>query len=210
MILDDGFQHRHLARDADLVLIDATLPFGYGRLLPRGLLREPLSALKRATQFILTRVDLASESDVERSIATIRHWAPQTPIAQTRLAPVSLSNYSGQRRPLSDLQTSRWLGLAAIGNPENFRRQLQRLGCRLESFRAFADHHPFTPTELDSLAASAYRAGAKHLVCTGKDLVKIAADQIGQLSVWSLDVAIEFVSGQLPLEQAIANVSVEG
>ena len=185
LILDDGFQHRRLARDLDMVLIDATLPFGYGHVLPRGLLREPLTSLSRADWLVIHRADLVAPGELQAIQQTIAHWAPHVPSSCTRQAAEVLVNTQHHQQPLEALRSGRWYGFAAIGNPRNFQIALEQLGCELVGFQSFRDHHPYTAEDLRRVQQAAKSAGATQLVCTGKDLVKIGAAAIDGLPLWA-------------------------
>ncbi len=139
LILDDGFQYVRLERDENIVLIDATNPFGNGCLLPRGIMREPLEALARATQFILTRCDQAR--DLAELKAQLAVWCPYAPIRCTRHAPTELWRVSdGAHMPAAELRERQVSACCAIGNPDAFFHTLEDLGARLETKLAFPDH----------------------------------------------------------------------
>lgn len=205
VVLDDGFQHRRLARDLDVVAVDATDPFGCGRLFPRGLLREPLGGLTRARAVVLTR---ASAVAAERRgairaalVAACRGAAPVWAEAVHR--PVGLRDAGGATRPLDDLRGRRVLAFAGIGNPAAFRSALAALGAEVVAFRPLPDHHAYTAADLDSLAREAATARADFAVTTLKDLVKIRRQALDGLPLAALEIAIEFTAGGAELEAAI-------
>ena len=139
-VLDDGFQHRRLHRDADVVLIDATNPFGYGHVLPRGMLREPIEGLRRANLIVITRATLATASAIETIERTIRAIHPVVPIvrADARLdAPVDAD---GRQQTLDG---RRVLAFSGIGNPAAFERSLADAGVNVVACRRFGDHHRY-------------------------------------------------------------------
>src|SRR5262249_22620882 len=103
IILDDGFQHRRLARDLDIVLIDATNPWGFGHLLPRGLLREPVSSLRRANLVVITRVDQAPREGVDAIRREILQIHRQAGIVEATFPPVRLINSAGAGAALASL-----------------------------------------------------------------------------------------------------------
>lgn len=177
LILDDGFQYVLLERDENVVLIDATNPFGNGRLIPRGILREPLSALRRATHFMLTRCDQAG--DISALMRTLGEIAPGRPVRRTRHAPVALRRLSdGAALPLETLRGRAIAAACAIGNPDAFFATLERLGAKLVEKYPYRDHASFTVT-------SAYP-----IVVTEKDAVRLATPQE---NIWALEIAIEDV-----------------
>ena len=150
LLLDDGFQYTRLARDENVLLIDAVNPFGNGALLPRGILREPLDALSRATQVVLTRCDQAD--DVNALVATVHKHAPNVPIRKTRHAPETLWNTSGgAEMQLGELAGKEITAVCAIGHPESFFTTLEALGATIAQRLTFPDHAPipesaFPPT----------------------------------------------------------------
>jgi tetraacyldisaccharide 4'-kinase len=168
-VLDDGFQHRRVRRDVDLVLIDATNPFGFGHVLPRGLLRERVSGIRRAAAVVITRADLVPESELIGVEGSIRRHHPHVPIVRSWTAFTRLSD----GRPVESLREQPVAAFCGIGNPDAFRVTLDRLGARVVAFRAFPDHHPFTPAELAEVTRNAEAAGATVLVTTAKDRTRL-------------------------------------
>ncbi|MEM8494331.1 MAG: tetraacyldisaccharide 4'-kinase [Planctomycetota bacterium] len=170
-MLDDGFQHRQAARDLDLVLIDATRPFGFGHLLPRGLLREPLSALRRADAVIVTRADQVSPTELDGINRQVTEHHGQPPIAHAAHTWSSLQTLDSPR-PVEELAGHDVFGVAGIGNPAAFRRQLESASRRLAGFQAFGDHHPYTADDVNQVFRAAEQARATAVVTTEKDWVK--------------------------------------
>ncbi len=207
ILLDDGFQHRRLARDLDILVVDALEPFGFGRVFPRGTLREPLAGCGRAQAIALSRSDLvtADERDVIR-----REFARLTPRAawiELRSSPRCLVNQSGEQRDVAELAGRPSAAFCGIGNPEGFRQQLAGLGYRLADFREFADHQRYGQAEIDWLAAWLGSLGVAAAVCTRKDLVKLPHDRLGQVPLWALAIELEVVAGRDELEALLAAVA---
>lgn len=196
LLLDDGFQHRRLARDLDLVLIDALQPWGYGSLLPRGLLREPRSALRRAHLIGLTRADQVDSETRERMRQEIAA-ATAAPVVEIAFVPTGLVNTAGTRAPLSRLHETTLGACCGIGHPQAFRRTLTARGAppTPERFRAYPDHHRYTPADLADLAGWVRATGIEVLVVTQKDLVKLPLTHIGRAELWALEISVEFLSG---------------
>ncbi len=166
LLLDDGFQHARIKRDLDVVLIDGLDPFGQDEVIPLGHLREPLSALSRASVLIITR----AEDDLRyRAICTrLREYNPNAPIFRTRLLARSWRDYrTGTRMP--DLAARRVAAFCGLGNPESFWRTLDSLGLEVVFRWAFDDHHSYTLFELQRIAHQAQACGAEILVTTEKD-----------------------------------------
>ncbi len=164
-ILDDGFQHLRLARDVNILLLDALDPFGNGHLLPAGRLREPKSAMARADLVVITRS--AHAPAVE---AVVRRFTP-VPIfyAQPELKEVYLED-----RGTEDTKTADWLGkrmfvFCGIGNPQAFVENVAHWGMEVAGHMAFRDHHRYTPADAAEIERRAAAAGAQTLICTEKD-----------------------------------------
>ena len=182
IVLDDGFQHRRLRRDLDVVLIDALEPFGLGRLFPRGLLREPLRSLKRSGVVVLSRADLigageraAIKDEAERKAGSLR-WV------EARHAPLDLIDDEGVSSSLDLVAGKSVAAFCGIGNPEGFRRTVLGLCCDLVDFRVFPDHHAYTARDVRSLEAlGGCRRGANLVLTTQKDSVKLAQARWGRL-----------------------------
>ncbi len=207
VVLDDGFQHRQLARDLDIVLIDATNPWGYGRQLPRGLLRESPDGLSRAGLVVVTRADLATATERERILAAIRRQTA-APVVVSRFIPHGLRDATGQLHPGDDWRGRRVVGFCGIGNPEAFRATLERMGVELasHSVSAFADHHHYTRDDRDRLLAEADAAHAAGLLCTLKDLVKFPVAET-RLPILAVDIAFDVIDGRDAWDAAVAHVA---
>ena len=166
LILDDAFQHRSLFRDIDIVLIDAARPFGNGLLLPRGPLREPPQALRRAS--ILLRTGDADHEEPLREV-------PSLPSFRGTHRPRELVEAAtGRVSPPTVLQGQKVFAFAGIGSPEAFRRGLTALGAKVVSFQAFPDHHPYDRSDIETLRRLAAESGAARIVTTEKDGVRLA------------------------------------
>jgi tetraacyldisaccharide 4'-kinase len=178
LILDDGFQHRRLFRGFDLVLIDACNPFGFGHIHPRGLLREPLSGLRRADAFLLTRSDQAEPSQLDRITATIREHNSIAPMYRATHALVGLRSASlpASAEPdatLDRLSERPFFAFAGIAQPEALDRQLSTFGPTYRGHEWFPDHHDYTPDDLRRLRDQALSAGAQLIITTEKDWAKL-------------------------------------
>jgi tetraacyldisaccharide 4'-kinase len=178
VVLDDGFSHLRLARDLDIVLIDALDPFGGGYLLPRGLLREPLSGLRRAGAVIVTRADLATEQRLRELDDVIKCHGMTGPIAHARHEPLALVPLEGgQAREPGWLAGRTVAAFCGIGNPAGFAATLEALGARLaRPMFALEDHAAYDPRQLAALNAhldTSRQAGAELAICTQKDAVKL-------------------------------------
>ncbi|MBC8032409.1 MAG: tetraacyldisaccharide 4'-kinase [Pyrinomonadaceae bacterium] len=167
-VLDDGFQHLRLARDLNIVTIDATEPWGGGRLLPQGRLREPRTSLARADCVVITRVDQTADLDSLRDAVT--EVADGIPVFMSRMLTSGLFTLAGEPVVFPLQPTGAFCG---VGNAESFFNHLRGAGQELAFTRAFADHHQYKQTELDALAREATAHGAVSLITTAKDAIKL-------------------------------------
>jgi tetraacyldisaccharide 4'-kinase len=207
LVLDDGFQHRRLARDLDVVLVDATDPWGGNYLLPRGGLREPKRNLRRAGFVVLTRCDAAG-ADIVRGIEDeIRTLVPGAPVAKTIHAPLEL--LSGSAREGTEALRGRRVGaFCGIGNPDAFRATLTSLGADVRDFRSYPDHHPYTRADVDDLRAWAIGLPADAwVVTTQKDWVKLRITDLGGRPLWAVRVGLQFVEGGAEFNVAVLNAA---
>jgi len=207
LLLDDGFQHRRLARDLDLVLIDCTQPWGHGHLLPRGLLREPPSSLRRAGIVLLTRCDQVDPERRQHIRREIGRRAPAVPIVETSHRPTELIGSSGSQAELETLRGRPAAAFCGLGNPEAFRRTLLDQGASLTAFRTFADHHPYNRADVADLCRWAAELPADtHVVTSQKDLVKLRVPDLAGRPLWALRIRLQIQSGQEILEQHLRAV----
>jgi len=196
-VLDDGFQHYAMERDLDIVLIDCLLPFGGGHLLPRGLLREPPSALRRAYIVILTRSDLVSPERKQQVRQRIARIDSSLPIAEAVHAAVDfVENGEAARHPSDAFRGSRVLLFSGIGNPEGFERTVESLGAEAAAVYRFRDHHRYYDHELIELARRAADLGCDAVVTTEKDMVKIGRCWKAETPLLALRVRFEITSGE--------------
>lgn len=209
LLLDDGFQHRRLARDLDIVLLDALEPFGYGHVLPRGLLREPLAGLRRAQAIVLSRADLVDAASRERTQVIARRYAPEALWVEAAHRPVELVNARGDRGDLTALTSGRWGAFCGIGNPEGFKRTLSGLGGEVAAWKLFPDHHGYAREDVKQLAAWARADQLTGLACTHKDLVKLAIDSIGETPLWALRIGIEILAGEEALSALLQPIALQ-
>ena len=164
-VLDDGFQHLQLARDVDIVLIDAMNPFGGGHLLPAGRLREPLSALSRADVIVITRSGHASAIE-----AAIRRNS-DAPIFYARAHLEYIQEFRGESSGTKyrEAHSRKWFAFSGIGNPAAFRADLREWGLDVAGYQAFPDHHRYTAQEMKAIEDAAHAVGANAIICTEKD-----------------------------------------
>lgn len=204
VILDDGFQHRRLSRDLDIVLVDCLRPWGLAAvdgdpvraLLPRGLLREAPAALERADLIVLTRSDRVDAETRERLCAELFRFAPSVPVAMAAHRPTSLATPDGERLAPTAL-AGRDVDLASgIGNPEGFEASITSLGANVVTHRRFPDHHHFVSGDLDGLGAD-----GRPVVVTEKDAVKLVGER-----VHVLEIEFAYTSGEPVLDAKLESL----
>ena len=196
IVLDDAFQHIKLVRDIDLVLLDYRHPFGNAYLLPRGVLREPISALKRADAFILTRSDASSDEDFSVSGSSeeilkvkLKHFKCNAPIFKTFhianiFAVVKEKTTTSEYGP-KFLQKRRVFVFSGLANNRDFRRTIASFKCVMTGFLEFPDHHPYSDKDFENIVQSAKSVGADCLITTEKDYVRIA-----HRTTWPVDLVV--------------------
>ncbi|MGD8396313.1 MAG: tetraacyldisaccharide 4'-kinase, partial [Candidatus Eiseniibacteriota bacterium] len=225
LVLDDGFQHRRLVRDLDIVTVSAADPLGGGRLLPAGRLREPPRALARADLVVVTAGDsavpgdAAAASDVARQV--VARWAPGVPcvVARTRwcgVRPVTAGVPSALRSggvpgtpsspPEPPPPSGPVLLVSGIARPGRFEASARAAGLEVCDHRIFGDHHVYTPREAASLGEDAARLAARRVVTTMKDAPRLAAVWSAPVPLAVALVELEPVVGAPGLEEAVASV----
>lgn len=173
IVLDDGFQHRKLKRDRDIVLIDATNPFGWKALLPKGTLREEFQGgLKRATEFIITKSDLVSEIEVKK----IKRYLIQKTGKNVSTAVhgvTSIVDLNGNQKPLFWISGKKVLLFSGLANPLNFEKTVISLNPSYIDRIDFMDHHNFQASDIKRILDKAKKTKADYIITTEKDFVKL-------------------------------------
>ncbi len=207
LLLDDGFQHLKLRRDLDIVVIDGSNPFGNGMLLPRGILREPLSSLKRAQLFCITRVDQSHQ--LEHLRVQLRRINPKARRIETVHRPRRLRTLgSDQEVPLAFLEGRKVFALSSLGNPDSFERTLETLGAKIAGRARYRDHHVYTVEDLETSWQQAKEAGSEAIVTTEKDVVRfpphfdpLAAHS--EIPIFVLEIELALVAGEAVLADVV-------
>ncbi len=204
IILDDAFQHRQLARDIDIVLLDARRPFGNGHLLPRGPLREPPSALARGDAFVMMRSSSVLSKPAATDEAQIKSQAGDKPVFQAIRIPqiraiITCHAKVGQLRDqaaqlscskvLKDRKVYAFCGLASN---TGFRRTLEGFGCQIIGFAEFADHHWYSQREIKTIFNTAHAEQADMVVTTDKDYVRMSRWGKGQVDLVVMGLEVRF------------------
>jgi tetraacyldisaccharide 4'-kinase len=210
LLLDDGFQHRALHRDLDVVVLDASNPFGNGHLLPRGPNREPPSALRRAGLVWLSRADRAGAAALERLRALARDATGRDPVESRHevadVVDAGLARSLGREA----LRGRRVLALSGLARPASFRTTLLGLGAEVARERAFPDHHRFTEGEVAAVLAEAAEAGCDLVATTEKDAVRLPPLRAGGPPVAVVRIAAAVTAGAGVLDEALLRALAAG
>jgi tetraacyldisaccharide 4'-kinase len=204
LILDDGFQHRRLSRNLDVVLIDAGCPWGYGYLLPRGLLREPATGLRRAGMIVITRTDQVVPEKLIQIRTQIERVVPAVPVVESVHEPVTLINAAQESLDIQAVRDKPVAAFCGVGNPAAFQKTLEGLGADLRSFRTFPDHHNYSRQDIDDLRTWARQQATDcFVVTTQKDLVKVRLSRIGDRQLWAIRIRLRVTKGQDQLDRKL-------
>lgn len=209
LLLDDGFQHWYLARNLDIVLVDCTNPFGNGHVLPRGLLREPLTHLRRAGFFLLTKSDQVTEDEKAPIYEVLRRYNDMAPIGEAIHKPAWCMPYEKwntlSRRSMEDsLPKGPVITVSALGNPASFERTVMDWGYTISSTMRFGDHHQYTIRDMEDIKGR-YETYRVPIVTTEKDAVKMDATWIlnQHIPLYVLGIEIEITKGKERLQQML-------
>jgi tetraacyldisaccharide 4'-kinase len=208
IVLDDGFQHLRLKRDIDLVLLDHARPFGNGHLLPRGILREPISSLARGSACILTRYPAGRDKAATASIDLIKKYSPQRRVFTSSHNPYcyavksgqmisdsrGVERYSGQQ--IDGLKKEPVFGFSAIAHNADFQNTVKSFGLNAKGFLEFSDHHRYTVHDLNNIQSKAENAGVSRLITTEKDLVRLSPQNPFPLELIVVGVNVSFGDDQ--------------
>ncbi|MEO6875112.1 MAG: tetraacyldisaccharide 4'-kinase [Opitutaceae bacterium] len=209
LVLDDGFQYLPLKGRLNLLLVDKTNPFGNGHLLPRGILREPVKHLKRASYVFLTKSNGERDPELEALIA--KH-NPGADIIECAHRPQYLQRFGvpltapNAREPLSFLKGRRVAAFCGIATPESFEKFLRDLGAKLVARERYLDHYRYTDEDFAELFALAQREGADCLVTTEKDAVRIPENRPWPLPLFYLRLEIDIIHGAADFDEAVGRI----
>lgn len=194
LVMDDGFQHRRLHRDLDIVVLDATCPFGFGYQLPRGYLREPISSLRRANLVFVTRTDQVDACDVRQIEIEVRRHNQHVPIILTSHRPSSIGLENGATESIESIRNRDVALFSAIGNPNAFERTAENCGVTVVGHFVLPDHDAYDRETRDRLRNWVLESKSHQpldwILCTHKDFVKIAADSIADVKLGYLRIAM--------------------
>lgn len=204
LLLDDGFQYLRLKHWADIVLVDRTNPFGNKRLLPRGILREPIRNIKRASFIFITKSTGDGAPELRK---TLRELNPKAEIIECRHCPRHLRDvYTGEKKELDHLRGLEVGAVSGIAVPKGFEDELVRLGAKVLYHKRYADHHRYTQQEILDAINRSLQKGAKAIVTTEKDAVRFPMIERRDLPIYFLRVEIELLSGEEDFHACISRI----
>lgn len=197
-ILDDGFQYWELKRDLDIVLIDSRNPFGNGQLFPRGVLREPKSALRRADIAVFTKIDKRTP-DLGPVKEELKRVNPKLVFLEAAHRPVHFYDHKARKEiPLAGVSGKRVMLLSGIGDPSYFEDTMRSLGALVVEHASFGDHHEYTARDIDRVKARCDERMFDFIVTTEKDAVKLSRKSLffGKYTLLTLVIQLEITSGK--------------
>ncbi|OGW38163.1 MAG: tetraacyldisaccharide 4'-kinase [Nitrospirae bacterium RBG_13_39_12] len=200
-ILDDGFQHRSLFRDKDILLLDGKNPFGNRRLLPIGSLREPINCIGKADIIVITKTDKTisqnseirnQKSKIDSLIKEIKQYNTKARIFFAGHRPLKFTTTTGNTYPIDWAKDKKFFGFCGIGNPRSFRETLLSADMGLTGFKFFRDHHRYSPRDMRAITKDAESTGAEWIVTTEKDIMRLnGLDTQENLVVLEIEFTIE-------------------
>jgi len=202
VVMDDGFQHLRLSRNLDIVLVDASRPFGNGACLPAGRLREPLSGLRRAGIIVITRSDQVDPDTLEKLEKTIAVLAPGIPIVTAVHRPEFVTGPEGGRLPLEFLEDRKSFLFCGLGNADSFFKTAESAGAKIAGTLKFPDHADYDPRAVSRLNNVAGETDAEVLFTTQKDAIKLDTSSLN-LPLFQLAVKMEITRGEIQFEEAV-------
>ena len=208
LLLDDGFQHRKIHRDLEILLLDAREPFGFGHLLPRGLLREPLRSLRRADIVMATRSDQVDAKKLAEIRTRVQRYNPKAAWIESEHHPVRLRSSLQEIRPIEWLQGKSVLAVSGLGNPSGFHETLRACGAQVVESISFPDHHAYSAADVQEIQriANQTQPACDAIVCTGKDMAKLDTPRVGSHELWSLDVELRVRNGSEVLQEFLERI----
>ena len=208
LLLDDGFQHLALKRDANLLLVDAESQFGNERLLPRGPMREPSTCVERATALIVTRAS-STENDVIAGLASSR--IRKMPIGVSRFALVGFVNLrTGEVLSRETMRRRHCIAFCGIANSTSFSTILENAGVTIQELLSFPDHWRYTSEDLQAIWNSTEGCAPKLVITTEKDAVKVMHRLPASLEIVAARIDVEWSAGQELIEEHLISAVNQG
>lgn len=192
VVVDDGFQHRKLHRDVDIVILDATERLENYACLPVGRAREPWEALARATAFVVTKVNLAPPQQVEELIEKLRPFGKLVVPMSYELMRIRALQGSEEQQ-LKDLKGQKVMLVSGIAQPLSYEKNLEKFSLQIVEHLKYRDHHPYSREDVDALIKRWREAGSPKIITTEKDFVKLKALWLKEVPLWysPLEVQIQ-------------------
>lgn len=208
LVMDDGFQHRRLRRDLDIIAIDATCPFGYGRVLPAGLLRESKNAIRRAHAVVITRYDQATPDDIGKLEEIIDGIAPGITIAKAIHKHPNACLAKEEILSLDKLREKKIFAFCGVGNPNAFLSRLGEFGLDVLGSKVYNDHHNYTLGDVENIYKQARELEADLILSTQKDWVKttLFSQKNDDILFAYLALELEFIDGAEKIEALVDRV----
>jgi len=204
LVLDDGFQHRTIAKDLEIVTVAGAEPWGNGRLFPRGILREPLSALRRAHVVVVTNPPTATTRG--EIVQVLHERGSEAQVLAGSYRPETLrAGDGGAALPPSTLAGRRVVAVAGLASPGGFASTLASLGAEVAELVEFPDPHRYSASDLERVRAAARRTGADRVVTTGKDWVRLREGPLSDIEWWVLSVRLDMAGDRAPLVERLSD-----
>jgi len=206
VILDDGYQHRRLARDLNILLLDCPRPFGNGFLCPRGVLREPVSSLMRADMIVLTKSDRVEPEEREDIIRKIKGLRPGIPVVVSRHSPVFVTDVTGAMYSVEHISGRKVSLVSGIADPGYFAYTVKKAGGIVMDEFAFRDHYRYMQQDIDRIFAKCFSARVDMILMTEKDYVKVRNLDLSRIEekLYIFHVRMEIIEGK---ERLIAGLN---
>jgi tetraacyldisaccharide 4'-kinase len=209
ILLDDGFQHRRIARDVNILMMDAGSLFGRGSLFPRGVLREPLSSLARADVLVLSKVDKLDTDKKEEAIRKLKTLAPGKLVVTARHKPVFLNDVTGAVYSAESLNGQTVCLASGIADPDYFAFEVKKLGADIAMRLDYADHHDYSQRDIDKIHSAVNGRNIEKIVTTKKDYVKMRRLDLSRIEekLFILDIEMDIVEGKEALVDRLNSVT---
>ena len=208
LILDDGYQHRRLERDLNLLLLDSVSPFGNGCLFPRGILREPESAIERADMIVLTKTDRLSMNRRKDLVTHLSRMAPGKPIILSRHRPSFLSDVTDASYAAESICGKKVSLVSGIADPDYLSFMVEGLGATIVSRIDYIDHHSYSQSDINHIEESSRHHGSENIIITKKDYVKIKNLDIESIQdkLLILNITVEVLKGKEDLVAGLDSI----
>ena len=190
IILDDGFQHRKLYRDKNILMIDATNPFGYDRLIPRGLLREMISGIGRADMALLSRADHIDRRKKDELRGIVKKYSPNAFWQEITHTPRFLLLPSGKKEEIQAISGKSAVAFCGLGNPGVFFQTIEDCGCHVLGRLTYPDHYTYTKDDVRKIVSLSQAVDAQFIICSLKDFVKIRNELVDDDEIRAIIISV--------------------